>query len=222
MGKNGQPVEYFLFDPPMALPEGIRAEDLINKATLWQHPDSEVWHVLLWIGKEYYPYLPDYVEEVRRFGVSRKVSSMLDFSKLTPNASMMIMAHPHARLESWMDRQRPDRCRKLIAGHARADKEVAGPCLFKCWDLVPAEAGTPATDLEALGEEFAGAYQRTVAATTYTYKPTGESSQGLVAGLFGAFPIHGISLVRGADGTVNEEKAAKLEKSSMPWEVADE
>src|SRR5882762_4296704 len=60
---SGSPLEHFLFDPPLPLPDGV---DLINKPQLWQRADpvsgepvldletdAPVYDLLIWIGAEH-------------------------------------------------------------------------------------------------------------------------------------------------------------------------
>lgn len=77
MGPGGRPLEDFLICPPQKInpaelgvrPIGVR---------LVQH--QAVWHTLDWMGSEHYPNVADMVEEVRRFGLSRRLPRTLDFS----------------------------------------------------------------------------------------------------------------------------------------------
>ena len=110
-----------------------------------------------------------------------------------------------------------------------------GPCLFKVWELIPREAAQ--TVIEASDEE-AGAQRsgaeslplclREIGSTIYQYRPTGESADGLVPGLFAALPITGFALVRFQDGTVNEQAKAKIlaglearEEHALPFYETD-
>lgn len=92
-----------------------------------------------------------------------------------------------------------------------------GPCLFKCYDLIPAADGVEMISAEMaaeLGEQVL--YARTIGSTTYTYTPTGESREGLTAGIFGVFPITTFALITREDGTVNERAKAKL--ATTAWD----
>ena len=132
----GRPLEEFLVDPPLPPPEGKGKEELANKPQLWvrtarrdpgdpsteyvvMNPGTEqpIVDLLLWIGAEFYPYVSDYIEEVRRFGASRKLNPNLDFSQLT-RWSRMILIHPYALNTLWEQQERPRTCAKSIPGHA--------------------------------------------------------------------------------------------------------
>src|SRR5690348_5495396 len=116
----GRPFEDFLLDPPLALPPGLGAESLANKPQFWTDPATGTVHLVIWIGAEHYPYLADFVEEARRFGISRKLSPQLlerpEFGRLTLS-SRLVLAHPSA-LNIWWAQQRPPfRCMKEVPGH---------------------------------------------------------------------------------------------------------
>jgi hypothetical protein len=60
LGLGGVPLEHFLVDPPLPVPEGL---NLINKPQIVVDTETGVAHLWLWIGAEWYPYVPDYLEE---------------------------------------------------------------------------------------------------------------------------------------------------------------
>jgi len=121
----GRPLEEFLIDPPLPLPDGL---DIINKPTLWQRmmPSGEpmldeggqpIFDLLIWVGAEHYEYCSDYIEETRRYGASRRLNPYLDLARLT-QASRMILAHPHVINTLWHTQRPPHECGKDIPGHA--------------------------------------------------------------------------------------------------------
>jgi hypothetical protein len=83
----GIEIEHFIIDP--AVPwysEGhTRGYTLIEI--------QNVNHVVIFVGKNFYPSPWDFVEEARRFGLSRKVTSNFPFNKLTPGKSRMYFVH---------------------------------------------------------------------------------------------------------------------------------
>jgi hypothetical protein len=161
----GRPFEDFLIDPPLSLPPGLGAEALANKPQFWTDSATYTVHLVIWIGAEHYPYLADFVEEARRFGISRKLSPQLlerpEFARLTLN-SRMILAHPRALNTWWAQQPPPFRCTKEVPTHAATgcaiemhDPDIVvdsnaddrtGPCLFQTWDLIPTHEALPFTD----------------------------------------------------------------------------
>jgi len=87
----GCSVECFLYDPPIPWkgPKVLRAPLL--------HRDKRgIYHVVMSVGKKFYPSPVDFIEEVRRLGLSKRVPADFDFTKLTPGLSKIILVHPRA------------------------------------------------------------------------------------------------------------------------------
>jgi hypothetical protein len=107
---------------------------------------------------------------------------------------------------------------ELISLAVSPEAPQTGPCLFKVWELIPLEAAQtviePADD--AAGAQHSGTESlplclREIGSTIDQYRPTGESADGLVPGLFAALPITGFALVRFQDGSVNEQAKVKIQ-----------
>ena len=265
LSSRGRPLEEFLVDPPLPIPPGL---DFVNKPQTWQRllPSGEpcarcgrASHLRSADlgGSEFYPYCPDYLEEVKRFGASRRLNPNLDLSLLS-KSSRMILAHPLVINTAWQEQRPPESCKKEIPGHdigiTKGDDEAvnamdeseremiagphlqdidngmesllplvqpnspqAGPCLFKLWDLIPREAAQTvidAVDVEAGNQGFGTSALplclREIGSTIYQYRPTGESADGLLPGIFAVLPITGIALIRFQDGSVNERAKEKI------------
>ena len=85
------------------------------------------------------------------------------------------------------------------------------------WELIPREAAQTAIDIldSEVGELPPGAELlplclREIGSTIYQYRPTGESADGLVPGIFAVLPITGFALMRFQDGSVNERAKEKI------------
>lgn len=93
-GYYGMSIEHFLVDPPVRWDGGqVRAPMLI--------PQDGVNHVLLGIGREFYPFVPDFVEEARVMGISKRIPFTFDLTTLKPPtddtpASGLLLVHPRA------------------------------------------------------------------------------------------------------------------------------
>lgn len=208
----GMPLEHFLIDPPMPVPEHL---DLPNK---FQWVDEESQHLMHWVGAESYPYVCDIIEEGRHKGFSFRASPALDLSRLTPK-SQMLVAHPRAYNTLWAEQNLPQ-CDKHIEGHSFPSGvaidgrtfsmpfPATGPCLFKCWHLIPesvAEEGSRTTALD--GSVF---YLRRVGSLLYAYRPTGEDASGLVPGFFASLPITHATFV---NGEMSQEQRKSWDKA---------
>lgn len=93
--EHGLPIEAFLIDPVRKFDvECFRAPIVVPDP---ENPDVN--HIAVWVGKEHYPTLVDFVEETRRLGASRRIPQEFDFSVLTPGKSRMFLIHPLAFTE---------------------------------------------------------------------------------------------------------------------------
>lgn len=108
---EGIRIENFLIDPTIPLPPDgwHRGFEILPRNP--QEPDG-VKDVIIFVGSDSYPAAWDFVEEVRRFGASRKVAPNFPFEKLTPKESRMLFAHKEAiptfRFERVSYRANPD------------------------------------------------------------------------------------------------------------------
>ena len=231
LSEHGAPLDYFAFCPPLPIPEGI---DLVNKPRLWLRTDpgsnqpvldpltnEPIYDLLIHIGAEHYPEPPDYYEETKRLGASRRLNPNLDFTLLTSN-SRMLLAHPRAIVTQWWDLALPELCKKHQVGHdldffaqlgvvdaeaARKDERRQGPCLFKLWDLLPQDE---AIQVFNQGEGQRPLCLRRTGSTVYQYRPSGEQAEQRQEGFILGLPITGFALIKHADGAVNEKAKQKL------------
>lgn len=112
-GGNGSPLEHFLIDPPTPAYMGI--EEIVRKPQLWQDAGGTN-HVLIWVGAQFYPYVTDFIEEVRQFGASRRISHTFPLDRLSPHSNM-IFIHPNALNTGWATQLSPTYCPKDISSH---------------------------------------------------------------------------------------------------------
>jgi hypothetical protein len=235
----GRDLKEFMLDPPLPLPSEL---DLIRKPQLWPRKDpgsgqevvdpetgKPVFDVLIQIGAAYYPEVPDYVEEVRDRGASRRLNPQMAFTRLTRH-SRMLLAHPHAIIADWQQLSSPRRCQKAVPAHDQGrwrrrahvgplpvdssdsreglvNPERQGPCLFKLWEVLPREEAVAVFEREDGGSVCI----RQIGSTTYEYCPTGETVTTWQTGFILALPITNIALIQYSDGSVNERAKCSLE-----------
>lgn len=233
----GRPLEHFLFDPPLPLPDGV---DLVNKPQLWMRTDptsgdpvlnqetgQPIYDLLIWIGAEHYPEAPDYIEETRHLGASRRLNPQMDLTRLT-RQSRMLLAHPHAIIVLWRDLIPPQRCHKHLPYHDQAfferlyrdelgkdevldathDDERKGSCIFKLWNVLPKDEAVETFDREG----DLPLCLRQIGSTIYEYEPTGEEVTIWEPGFILGLPISTLALIQFEDGSVNEKAREKLLK----------
>lgn len=225
LSEHGSPIEHFLIDPPRPIPPGL---DLVNKPQMWQRMNAAgqpevdesgmpIYDLLIHVGAEHYPFVPDFVEEARRLGVSRRLNSNMDLS-LFSLSSRMLLAHPKAIPVSWRDLTPPEECRKHLPGHDMAsyrdqaldaahDAQRPGPCIFKLWQLIPLIPQDGGNHIPLEGQEAA---LRSIGSTIYPFWPSGEDVKGWGEGFILNVPLTGIALIRREDGTVNEQAKGKV------------
>lgn len=223
------PFEYVLIDPPQPLPPGL---DLVNKPRIvpreWLTgvPERDacghaIHDLLIHIGATYYPWAPDYLQEARRLGASRRIPATLDLGQLS-RSSRMLLAHPRAIPLNWRDLAPPAQCQKVLERHDLAwytnhqtdhqtDRDRRGPCIFKLWDLIPSNQAETVTRQQ--GEQTL--CLRRIGSTLYPYRPTDETVSGWAEAFLLALPLTGFSLIQDRDGNVNNRAKEKLHEARM-------
>ncbi len=92
---GGLPIDHFLFCPPFRLvPDALQALGITALGVTLVERQG-VWHIFDVVGREHYPNVADFIEEARRFGISRRLSRSLEFAKLT-SASRLFLLHARA------------------------------------------------------------------------------------------------------------------------------
>lgn len=95
LGPNGHPLECFMKDPPIALDVNSIGLSSIGVRIVEQNGTTYIFDR---VGSQHYPNVADFIEEVRRFGASRRLSKTLDFDKLGPD-SKLVLVHDRARYD---------------------------------------------------------------------------------------------------------------------------
>jgi hypothetical protein len=191
----GDPVEHFLIDPP--IPYGgssFRSPILIEK--------KGVNHILLWVGAEYYPYVTDFIEEARLFGISKRIPKNFPIEKLT-RCSMMFLVHPKAIIENYRILPNPEYCPKDKPEHL-VNEEY---CLGHGYQIARPNHGES---------------QRRIGDTVYSVTPCGVKEDFIFkAGIFGRFPITNFDYIT-KDGYIDQDISAKISSISLPVNFVEE
>jgi hypothetical protein len=195
-GDEGVPIEAFLVDPPS--PVDAQALGLTDKGVrLVQLGDT--WHVFDIIGENYYPNVADFVEEGRRMGVSRRLPSNLDFSKIDPEKSRLVLLHRQAiimNLDEAGFLNLPHICPKGIERHE------AGMLDEMCAGLWWHDLSSKHLDESQMREIKGGTHYKAWA------RPKGSAKPERALGIFMTLPISNLTVIRGR----NEEENARVEK----------
>ena len=90
-------------------------------------------HLLFWVGKEFYPFPSDFIEEVRRFGASKRVPVEFPIQKLSVG-SLMFFVHSLAIIKNHDVLPPPPLCPKQLKSHLSNEKY----CLGHSYQVAPA------------------------------------------------------------------------------------
>lgn len=135
----GKPVEHFVLDPPKSW-----AGEHFRSPLFAQRKDG-IYDLIIWIGEKFYPFVPDFLEEVRTKGISRQLSSKAPLGKLTAMESRMVLVHANAIAPEHLTGELPisDWC---------ACPDEAHSCTFNLWSL-SGLWGCPGHEVEIKGIE---------------------------------------------------------------------
>jgi hypothetical protein len=210
LSPNGKPIENFLLDPPIVQDwKDMGVTEIGMKAI----QDKEgVTHMIDVVGSNNYPNVADFIEEVRHFGLSRRVSGNFNFEQLT-SKSRIILLHKRAMIENAHDYNRQRSCPKGVVEH-RHDKRPM--CAGLWWEDV--EPG-PLDKTEEVGR----ALVRTMPAFSYEaqQRPGGIVPEYKMAA-FANFPIYGIEVINDPDGGKHSRAMEAAKKASINVNLVDE
>jgi len=209
----GRPLEDFLMDPPVPIDVAALGVSPIG-VTLLADPATGATHILDWIGETYYPNVTDMLEEVRRFGLSRRLPRTLDFSRLD-GQSRLLLVHRRALLLDpapyLADRQRA--CPKELPEHA----SPAAPtphCAALWWEDV--RHGEP----EARPDPRQ--VRRSMPSFSYLARcaPAAASDRSAPA-IVASFPLSRLVVIDDPEGGTHEAALAKASAAHLPVELEE-
>lgn len=202
----GRPVEAFLFDPPLPVPEGlsvnplgvtfVQADQMVNGRLV-----STV-HIVDWVGADHYPNVADFIEEVRVLGVSRRLSSSLDYSLLTKE-SRLLLVHSRAYIANHTEYQQVGPCPR------NNDHADGSPCCGLWWEDV--RDGEPSGEGREVIRKLPSAAYRALS-TPDNVQP--DYRPGFIA----SFPISRLVVVAGER---TAEQLQKIQKAALPTAVVE-
>jgi hypothetical protein len=190
----GEPVEAFILCPPK--PIDISAWGLAPRGARLVEIEG-VWHVFDIVSKADY-HVADYIEETRIKGASRRLSSKLDFSKLTEE-SRLVMIHAQAIIENYNEYPQPPTVTCPLDIHLAQLGEM---CAGLWWHDIPSE------ELQDQAEDIQ--CHRTIpGGVSYFAYPRPEGVIPVYRpGIFMSLPITNLAVIEGRNPQ-EEERAEK-------------
>jgi hypothetical protein len=164
LGPGGRPVEEFLIDPPVVIDDPARLGLASVGVTLIER--DGVTHVLDIVGREHYPTVASFIDEIRRLGVSRRAPRTIDFQRIT-RASRLLLAHAHADIANAAEFPCERRCPCDVAEHLTP--RSADMCARLWWEeplgaarhRLALFASFPIPQLEVVRDETGGSHVST-------------------------------------------------------------
>ena len=230
LSRNGKPVEHFLLDPPVPVEDGLGLPD--RGVLILERPDgSGVHDVYDHVGASGYPNVADFVEEVRRMGLSRRVSRGEDFSKIGPGSriflahSRAIIAEPVAYYAALNQEQadypgaRPWACRCEVEQHSRLPGGM-GPQDETCASLWYEDVA--GGDLSYNPDHPPRTVRREVGDVVYVARQRPEGIQASYhRGFFLSLPLHRLAVINDPEGDEHEASLERAAESGLPVELED-
>lgn len=210
----GRPIEEFLIDPPIKLNPALG----VSPVGVTLITDTKgVTHILDYVGSKFYPNVADFIEEVRRFGLSRRLPRTLDYSRLTKD-SRIILIHARAHIENteryWQALGDARACPCDKPAHQQA--EPPPMCAELWWKDV--EGGAPDDTPNALPTSV----RREMPSFHYYAARRPDYAEPLYRpAMFLRLPLTGIEIIRARDGS-HEQSAEAAGKSGLPVTLEDE
>lgn len=183
----GEPIEHFLIDPPTPYNgEPFRA------------PTVEGSDLIFWVGKEYYPYCPDFIEETRLYGISKRIPlGGINLEQFLPFKTRMFFVHPRAVVDVM---EPVIKCPKGKAEHLEGKDRCINALYYfiKKADLSPSENG----------------YSRTIGSVTYNIPKIIDGAVDYSAGIFVYMPLTHFEYVMPDNKKVDKRVEMAIEKGA--------
>lgn len=192
----GLPFSEFVIDPPLPFDgDPFRAPIVIER--------EGKKHLMLWVGAEYYPYVSDFLEEARRYGVSKRIPTDFPIEDLDVG-SFVFLVHPRAIVEDHEYLPPVEYCPKDNPKH-KETSEIC--CLGQSYAVAEPNAGI---NMRRLGSTEYEVYPCSMSSVRYEFK----------AGIFLRMPITHFDHIK-KNGKINPEIAKKKAKLRLPLNYED-
>lgn len=216
------PLEYFLFDPPVYVPEPINWG--LSPQGISYVKKNDIVHAQDWIGAVYYPNAADILEEAVTLGASGLAPLTNQIGELTPGKSRRLLFHPAGWLhnaKAYKEEEVTDpgipTCPKKKGSEERKRHNGKNDvmCARLHWQHIT--GGTPLFDAPIPpGKERA--VQRKIGDTTYLgIKPLESPAPEMGLALIAWLPIDELHVVQGDDDKVAKALELLSKISDLPF-----
>ncbi len=195
LSPHGVPIEEYIIDPPE-----FYGGDRFRVPIIFEKNGAN--HLLFWVGKEFYPYPSDFIEEVRRFGASKRVPIDFPIQKLS-RWSLMFFVHSRAIVGNYQTLPPPPLCPKRLESHLANETY----CLGHSYRVAPANHEG----------------RRKIGDAIYEVEPLpAEASPHYAPGIFLRLPITDIDHVVHKSGKADPRVLGKAEEVKVPLNYVSE
>jgi hypothetical protein len=228
LGPGGTPVEDFLVDPPQRIHPAQLGLSAVGVSLIPRGPDGPV-DVYDWVGADSYPNVADFIEETRRFGISRRITAHAAFEQLSRD-SLLVLVHPRAWLmdsAAYLTERRRG-CPTHIPAHAPDAAPWPEMCASLWWEDIEggyhleeeAEPYGAAGDSREVFRAFPPAHPQ------FRYagreRPDHVTAPAYAPAIFCVLPLARIAVVRDPAGGSHEQTAARASCAGIRMELVDE
>lgn len=212
MSDHGRPVEDFLICPP--IPVDLDALGITEVGVhLVEYKGQKV--IMDVVGRQHYPNVADFVEEVRRFGVSRRAPITLPWDELDARV-LMVFIHRNAVIKNtWEYSDYPGAtwtCPKGIPRHhPDHDEHLSDTCGGLWWrdlpPMDPSDQGWVDAIVEMPSFTYRAARRPATIVPEYQY------------GIFGVFPVTNVSVIHTQDEGRLRKAVTEVAKSPLSYSI---
>lgn len=214
LSNHGKPLEYFVFDPPRPVDP-----QMLGISPRGMHPVDDadgVTHAFDWVGSKYYPAVTDILEEIRAYGLSRRVPQSFPFERLGPG-SRIVLLHARGYIDNYAEYYQALetgwRCPKGVDGH----RDVPWPgemCAGLWWEDLDPDLADETIDGRRVWRRIA----------SYRYpvrtRPDDIVPQYRVA-IIASFPIARLTVIRDPHEGRHEAAAKAASAAQLPVRLED-
>lgn len=239
LSDRGHPLECFMADLPRPVTNADYVSLGLSSIGVKAIEIKGVMHLFDIIGQEHYPSVADFLEEARRFGISRRLPPQLPWERIGTSSRLVvlhrraILANAEAYVDAEMDiistlgvricvaRHADQHCEKGRTHHDEA-RDIS-PCSRLWWqDVEGGERkleGEPDSGYDARMRQVV----RTIGSTSYVgfSPPDGIRGQHQL-GIIGLFPIHKVEVVQDAASGSHQRMIELAQQSRLPVDLVNE